>query len=91
MSLEIDYRNLHKRLNTIHYKVKMPFNPNIPVGGCDELMARSQEMGHTEAEKPHLFQVKSGNIYSLSLHREHKEQRRQNDFYAQTEAQVSAD
>ena len=91
MSLEIDYRNLHKRLNTIHYKIKMPLNPDVPLGGCDELMARSQEMGQTVVEKPHLFQIKSGNIYSLSRHREQKEQRRQSDFYAQTEAQVSAD
>ena len=91
MSLEIDYHDLHKRLNTIHYKVKMPLNPDIPLGGCDELMARSQEMGHSVVEKPQLFQVKSGNIYSLSSHREQKEQRSQNDFYAQTKAQASAD
>ena len=88
MSLEIDYRDLHKRLNTIHYKVKMPLNPDIPLGGCDELMARSQEMGHSVVENVQLYPVKSGNIYSLSSVRE---QRNQNDFYIQTKASASAD
>lgn len=88
MNVEINTIDNHKRGKTSQYKIDMSSSQHNPVGGFDEMMYQSLEMG-TENQNPiPKVSIKSGNIYSFAIKRQ-RSTNNQVDMY--THVNISAD